>query len=175
MQMEDKCLAHTVFLYFLKSPPVPHLPPRRGWSKRCRGIEKNNYTLHKGVPCREAGHVFCAQRKGFPPLGESCPRSGLMRDGLAVIALLRRSIGKRTPHPTSLRSATFPQGGRLKPTLPKFLSKFRQKVQKCDFRLTFLRFYGILKTKSLSTSVRCKETTGFRKGYPFLVLRSWGA
>lgn len=48
----------------------------------------------------------------LPPLGESCPRSGLMRDGLAVIALLRRSIGKRTPHPTSLRPATFPQRGK---------------------------------------------------------------
>lgn len=165
MRMKDNCLAHTVFLYFLKSPPVPHLPPRRGLSKRCRGIEKNNYTLHKGVPCREAGHVFCAQRKGFPQ-GGSCPRSGLMRDGLAVIALLRRSIGKRTPHPTSLRPVTFPQGGRLKPTLPKFLSKFRQKVQKCDFRLTFLRFYGMLKTKSLSTSVHCKEIQGAERGFP---------
>ena len=67
LRMKDNCLAHTVFLYFLKSPPVPHLPPRRGWLKRCRGIEKNNYTLYKGVPCREAGHVFCVQRKGSPP------------------------------------------------------------------------------------------------------------
>ena len=73
------------------------------------------------------------------------------------------------------RACPTPTKAVLKPTLPKFLSKFRQKVQKCDFRLTFLRFYGMLKTKSLSTSVRCKETTGFRKGYPFLVLRSWGA
>ena len=49
----------------------------------------------------------------------------------------------------------------------KFISEFRQKVQKCNLLLTFCQFWGILKTKSLSTSVRCKGTDSTEGLSPF--------
>ena len=49
----------------------------------------------------------------------------------------------------------------------KFISEFRQKVQKCNLLLTFCQFWGILKAKSLSTSVRCKGTDSTEGLSPF--------
>ena len=55
-----------------------------------------------------------------------------MRDGLAVIALLRRSIGKRTPHPTSLRPAPSPKGeGSNQPfqnSYPNFVKRYKSVI-----------------------------------------------
>ena len=49
----------------------------------------------------------------------------------------------------------------------EFISEFRQKVQKCNLLLTFCQFWGILKTKPLSTSVRCKGTDSTEGLSPF--------
>ena len=58
----------------------------------------------------------------------------------------------------------------------KFISAISYKRYKnVIYWLTFCQFWGILKTKSLSTSVRCKGTDSTEGLSPFLALRSWGA
>ena len=145
LQMAHKCFWECMaFLYCLKFFQLPLLPPLPRFPGGCVGKKSNIYTTvyarFEMRPTWRWDTFFLALTCGGGQI---------------------RCLGRAKKAPFCGRGV--PTAGECL----KFISEFRQKVQKCNLLLTFCQFWGILKTKSLSTSVRCKGT-GSTEGFsPF--------